>query len=222
MTESSQLNFGWALLLSFLAFTAGPEFSEFQRWTDPLDWFVNCHWSLMVGGLLWGIVFLPWAVLVKVIYRCEHWRRFRTFWIVFPALAMFAYITWRTVASPPTAEGRFEALTHGVALPSDATNLRYHFWGGTWTSHKDTYYFHSSPAQVDRLISDLHLENGDREEDSKRPTITDIKVLPQAPDPKSWEGALQFTHGDGWRFILLVANATKTEVYIHTERIELP
>lgn len=220
--KSAQLNFGWVLAISFVVFVVGPEVREFQRWTNHREWLSNLHWSLPASVLIWCVLFLPWALIIKFLYRWMGWNRFRAFWIIFPVLLFSGSIASRAISSPPTVAERFAAISDGAHLPSDATDLRCYFRGGTYTPHQDTYCFRSSPVRVDQLIADLILSPKGEAVNSKGVLGGEMMLFPHVGDPKFWEGVRYYARNDSWRSFHMFTNAEKTKVYLYTERVEIP
>ena len=65
------------------------------------------------------------------------------------------------IFSPPNPQKRFQSFAK-VHLPEDTEDLRYHFSGGGLADYTDTYYFQTTPKEIDRLISEMNLSEGNR------------------------------------------------------------
>lgn len=168
----------------------------------------------MVFGIAWGIFLLPWSLLVFVLYRWRKWKRFRTCWVLAPAVLVLIASVAGLIVRPSMPQSRFKNFAK-TDLPTDARNLRYHFSGGGFADYVDTYYFETTPQEVGRLIRDLSLEP-DEVFGFEGTYFTPVKPMPGWPDFSTWEGAKQFK---GWDFkrqwyYYLITDSSKTHIYL--------
>lgn len=97
-------------------------------------------------------------------------------------------------------------------LPALASDLHYSFSGGGLADYGDQYYFKCLPEDVDRLIEGMKLTP---DQSYKGPgSYTIISGLPGCPDPDMWDGSSQYRRDDKTWFYYLLANQSKTEVYV--------
>ena len=217
VAKRKPLKFRYALLLSYLLFISGDIVDETIRWTSHLGGFVNGVFNaLFVFTLPWLLVCLTWAFVVRALYNSQPWNRFRTFWIVAPALAVFLLSIANIVQHPSTPTARFERYSK-TKLPADAQGLHYSFSGGGFADYGDSYYFQTSPAEVDRLIKEMKLELDSLflDEEARKMRSGQVPLLPDCPDHRQWKGAsLWMRMEEGW-FYHLLHSADKTQIYIY-------
>lgn len=207
-----QPHFGVLLLLSFALFNLSPILDQTFRWSNPILGFRNGLVHVMILGIGWCLWLLPWSLLVFGLYRWRKKTRFRTFWILAPAaFALIATVVGLFV-SPATPTVRFKK--HAKAeLPKNIQNLHWNFTGGGITDYTDTYYFQTTPEEVDRLIAELNLSR-DTAYGFEGNYFTSVTKLPDCPDFSAWKNAQQFKClNDSW-FYYLITDSTRTQVYI--------
>lgn len=208
---SKPLHFGLLLLISFAIFNLGFIVEQTVRWSNHLEGFACGVFHVVFLGFAWCVYLLPWSLLIFVFYRWRKWRRFRAYWVLAPAVLFMLAPIGGLILYPPTPSHRFKHLAK-TELPGDIQNLHFHFSGGGMADYSDTYYFETSPEEVDRLISDMGLEE-DLNFHNKR-SDTSVSALPDCPDFTSWPDAKQYRrHDDGW-FYYLITDASKSRVYI--------
>lgn len=118
------------------------------------------------------------------------------------------------LVDPPSPTKRFEKFTK-TSLPGNAWDLHFRFTGGGIADYGDTYYFKTTPSEVDRLIEELGLVE-DEVYGQEGMSYTIIKTLEDCPDFSSWEGSKQFKGWDERRhwFYYLITDSTRTQVYV--------
>ncbi len=128
-----------------------------------------------------------------------------------PALLVLISFLLSLVLDPPTPSQRFSRFAK-TELPAKAGNLKFEFLGGGIADYCDTYYFETTPAEVDRLIREIGLV----EDEFYTPSSYRFRKLPDAPDPREWQGSRRFRKSDDrdlW-FHELITDGTKTRVYV--------
>jgi hypothetical protein len=206
------LHFGLAILISLGVFISGNAIEGAFRWTNHLDGFMSGLLHGIIFSIPWCVLFLPWCALIYGMYHWKKRTRFRGAWIIGPSLLVFALQSSSLVFDPPTAQRRFRSFAESE-LPKDAADLHYRFTGGGLADYGDTYYFRCTPAEVDRLISEMRLE---WDEHYQGPDLlSSMEKLPGCPDPAAWTGAMRFERSEELWFYSLLTNKEKTEVYIH-------
>ncbi len=210
-----RLHFAAVLFLSYLIFTAGMVIEQSMTWTNHFEGFMSGLFHGAIFGLFFCLIYmLPWSLIIFGIYRWKKLQRFRTQWMLGPSLLFALLIVGSLVIDPPTPSRRFKNFTK-TEFPSNAKNVHYHFSGGGIADYGDTYYFETTPAEVDRLIKELGLEIDEyygREDLSH----TIIKQLPGCQDFKLWKNAKKFSGSDGkqhW-FYSLITDESRTRVYM--------
>lgn len=141
-------------------------------------------------------------------------ERFRTQWILAPSFLISAVMVGSLIFDPPTPSKRFAKFAK-TTLPTDLRDIHYRFRGGGFVDYADTYYFTTSPSEVERLIHDVGLEEN-KTYSSRFMTDSGFPPLPCCPDYNGWEGAKQFTGWDDrqhW-FYYLITDSTRTQVYV--------
>jgi len=198
------------ILLPWAAYVIDQTF----RWTDHAQGFANgvFHiWILGIASLCYGT---PWLLAVWGLYRWRGWRKYRTAWMLAPAVAMAVYCLGVLLVNPPTPARRFQSHVN-VELPKNVQNLQWSFSGGGFDGFTDTYYFKTSPEEVGRLIMEMNLT---LDTGGTIRNASGLPRLPDAPDPAQWPGVVRFfRHGQGeqagWGYELLT-DATRTHVFI--------
>ncbi|MBN8458233.1 MAG: hypothetical protein J0M04_10390 [Verrucomicrobia bacterium] len=209
-----QRNFALLLVGSFALFNGAYILDQTIRWSDHWDGFRCGLVHVIFIGIAWCIYVFPWSLIVFALYRWRKWSRYRAFWILAPAWAFLVFVLGSLVLEPPIPSVRFRTFAKSE-LPSDAVNVRHHFSGGGVADYFDTYYFETTPQEVERLIADMKLEED---------VFGSMEMLPKLgysqppgwPDFLSWEGARWFRGHDAaehW-FYNLVTDPTRTRVYV--------
>jgi hypothetical protein len=211
----ARLHFGLLMGLSFVALPLGYAVEQAFRWTDRWEGFLSGLLQGAMLGLPWCLIYvLPWGLAILGLYRWRGWVRFRSQWILAPSLLVFGVMLASLVLDPPMPATRFANFTK-VSLPSDAGVLHYRFTGGGLIDYGDTYYFTTTPSEVERLIREMGLEE-DRFYSSQGERYPGFSPLPGCPDYASWEGG---SHFKGWDerqhwFYYLITDSTRTQVYV--------
>lgn len=201
-----------ALFFSFGLFSLGLVIDQTARWTDRFHGFLNGLFETIYLGFGWCIYLMPWSIVVYALYRWRRWKRFRTHWILAPSVFLFVVMIAGLIFEPPTPQNRFRSFTK-VELPEMASEIRYSFSGGGLADYGDQYYFKCSPAEVKRLVHEMHLEVDQSYTSPESYTI--IRGFSDRSDPKTWVGGTQYRGGSGsWSYYLLT-NKDQTEVYIY-------
>jgi hypothetical protein len=209
--KTRPLHMALVLVISFILFNLGFVIDQTIRWTDHFSGFINGIFHSLLFGIPWCFTLLPWSLIIYGLYRRFGWSRFRTYWILAPALFFSVITVEPIIRNPQTTAKRFSSLAK-TELPADASNLQVQFTGGGVTDYGDTYYFKTSPLEIDRLISTMNLSL-DESFDPSAP-INFIGRLANAPDSRSWKDSRQYKKYDDCWFYYLITNSTKTEVYI--------
>ena len=214
-SKPKRMHFALTLLLSFLAFPVGYTIDQTFRWTN--------HWEGFLSGLMQGAIFsvawcliyiLPWSLIIFGLYRWRRWQRFRTQWILAPSILIVTVMIGSLIFDPPRPANRFKNFAK-TELPANAQNLCFQFRGGGFADYSDTYYFKTTPEEVDRIIADMGLSEDEfyGREGMSHTTVTQLEGC---PDFSSWEGAKQFKGWDErqhW-FYYLITDSTRTQVYV--------
>jgi hypothetical protein len=214
-SKPKRMHFALTLLLSFLASPVGYTIDQTFRWTNHWDGFLS---GLIQGGMLgipWCLIYvLPWSLIILGLYRWRRWQRFRTQWILAPSILIVIVMIGSLIVDPPSPTRRFKNFAK-TELPANAQNLNFRFSGGGFADYADTYYFKTTPEEVDRIIADMGLAE-DELYGREGLSHTTVSRLDGCPDFSSWEGAKQFQGWDDrqhW-FYYLITDSTRTEVYV--------
>lgn len=204
----------WRLLLiSFALVTGSFVIDQTIRWSDPLDGLLSGLIQVFVVGINWCVLILPWSLAVWGLYHWCKWHRFRTHWVLAPAVAQVLSIVVWLFLYPPTAHGSYKRFV-GVEMPVDAKSVKYHLWGGGFADYSITYYFECSSESLDKLTTDMELETGAVLTAEGVQYLPPIKRLPDCPDPKQWVGGRTYSKESGsWDFTI-ITDPTKTKVYV--------
>jgi hypothetical protein len=205
----------YALLLSLPLFGAGFVIEQTIRWTNHLDGLMSGLIHLIFFSIGAAIYLIPWALIVHFSFRKRANQKRRTLWMLGPSILMCLLSISSLVTNPPTPRHRFKQLAK-ADLPAKMESLNYHFSGGGLADYHDTYYFKTSPTEVDRLIREMGLEEDEFYGDQST-SHTIISPLPGSPDFKKWPGHMQFRGGrdeGSWHYYL-ITDKLKTQVYIN-------
>lgn len=212
--KMKQLSFGLLLLISFATFNSGFIIDQTVRWSNHFQGLMNGLLHVMVYGMIWCIFLLPWSLLVFALYRWQKWKRFRAYWVLAPAVLALLVAIGALITHPATPQNRFRRFAK-TELPSNIKNLHFHFAGGGFADYWDTYYFETTPEEVERIIQKLDLSH-DKSYGFEGHYNTSIEKIPGWPDFSSWEGAKQYRGHDEKKhwFYSLITNSSETKVYI--------
>ena len=210
-SSEKPLGFGSLLSIWFGIFSLSFIIEEAFRWSNPLEGLVNALFHIAFFGVFWILNFLLWSLLIVGLYRWRKWQRFRSQCVLAPALLLLLATVVSLIFNPPTAANRFSRLAD-APLPADAVNLKFELRGGGIADYSDTYYFETTPEEVDRLIREIGLV----EDEFYTPSSHRFRKLPGAPDPAGWQGSRRFRKSDarGHWFHELITDGTKTRVYV--------
>ena len=219
MSEDTQdnpkrLHFGLLLLISFALFNLGYIIDQTVRWSDHSQGLVNGVFHILFFGIAWCVYLLPWSLVIRALYRWRKWRRFRTQWVLAPAVLVLLATIGSLLFQPPTPSKRFKNFAK-TELPTNAQNLHYQFTGGGIADYGDTYYFETTPDEVDRIIAEMRLSE-DELYGREGLTHTSVSPLADCPDFSTWDGAKQYKGWDDkqhW-FYYLITDASRTRVYM--------
>lgn len=212
--EMKRPHFGLLLLISFVLFNLGYIVDQTIRWSNHAQGFLNGVIHSLFFGIAWCFYLLPWSLVVFALYRWRGWKRFRTQWVLAPAVLVLLATIGGLIFEPPTPSRRFKSFAR-TELPLNARNLHYHFTGGGVADYGDTYYFETSPEEVARIIGEMNLDE-DELYGREGLTYTTVSRLPDCPDFSAWKGAKQYKGSDKrehW-FYYLITDATRTKVYL--------
>ena len=209
-------HFGLLLLSSFLLWSGAYVIDQTVRWTNHFEGFVNgVFHAIFIMSLVWAVYLGPWSALIWILSRWRGWHRYRTPWVLGPAVLAFVLQMGSLVMSPPDARTRFERFA-GAELPDEIADLRVHFTGGGITDYGDTYHFTCTPQETGHLIRDMQLEKDPAFANAEaEPGSSFVIPLPGGwPDHREWDGRVQYRGGPpGWFFYLLT-DESQTRVYI--------
>jgi hypothetical protein len=209
-----KLHFGLLLLFSFVLFNLGYIVDQTIRWTDHYNGFANGMLHVMMFGPVWCIYILPWSLIIFALYRWRKWRQLRSLLILAPAVLALLAVIGSLVMFPQRPQNRFKRFAN-TELPKDIQNLHFHFTGGGIVDYSDTYYFQTTPGEVDSLIQNMGLEL-DTAYGFDGHFYTSIEKIPGWPDFSTWDGAKQYGGHDAeqhW-FYRLITNSSRTQVYM--------
>lgn len=206
---------GLAILISLVLCNIGPIITETIRWTDHAQGLSMALFLLPLSTLGFCFYLFPWSLAIVVLYRWRRWNRFRTGWLLAPAVLVLGGFLVSLLVFPPTPAARLWRYAR-TELPRNATNLHYFFRGGGFADYSDTYFFATTADEVDRMVKEMNLHKSFVYEVDNR-FHSPIEALPGCPDGNSWKNAelYQGHNDDGWFFYLLT-DSSRTQVYILT------
>jgi len=206
---------GWyfilLLIISFSFFALPYLIHQTFSWTDHWLGFNNGIFHVLLFGMIWCFLFLPYSLVVYGFYRWKKWRRFLALWIVGPMLLFFLNNISLIFHLPPSPHKRFQHFTK-VEMPVDIQNLHYSFSGGGFADYSDTYYFKCRAKDTEKLIKEFKFKNFKIID--KRFIHYSVRSLPGCPEYKNWFGGKMYKRIDDTWFFYLVTDKTETEVYI--------
>ncbi len=204
----------WRLLLiSFALVTGSFVIDQTIRWSDPWAGFLNGldHVGFIGSGLCLDV--LPWSLIIWGIYHWLGWKRFRSHWVLAPAVFQALLTLSELFLSPPTAHGSFKQFAK-AEMPVNAKIVKYHLLGGGFTKYSITYYLECSYDSLDKLITEMRLEAGPVLATEDLQWLPRIRRLPGCPDYNQWVGGRVYTREKGkWTF-MVIADASKTKAYV--------
>ncbi len=214
--KSEGLSWWILFLLSFAIIFFAFVIDQTLRWTEHYDGFINglLHGSLCgIAGCI--IYILPWSLLVCWGYRKKDWSENRSFIFLAPSLLILLLILGGLIISPPTAKERFKE-DFKIEMPREISALRYKLSGGGIADRIDTFYFRTTPKEIENMIAKMGLA-----EDASyaKPQVSVISQIPEIPDPSSWKAARSYSWDNESYFITLIVNDSKTEVYFRMLQI---
>jgi hypothetical protein len=214
-TNPKQMHFALLLIISILLFPLGFTVYQTLTWTDRWEAFRS---GIFQGALLaipWSIIYIiPWSLIIFGLYRWRRWHRFRTQWILAPSVVATWVLIGSTILESQSPIKRFERFTK-TSLPSDAKDLHCVLSGGGSIDFFDTYYFSTSPTEVDRLIREMNLEEDDLYTRGAL-SHSGIRPLEGCPDYTSWQGSTLYKGWDKeqqW-FYYVITDSTRSRVYV--------
>lgn len=209
---ANPFGFGRLLLMSFGIFSLSFLIDQMLRWSDPIKGLESGVVHIGLFGVFWVLILAIWSLIIFGLYNWRNWQRFRSQWVLAPALLVLITFIVSLVLDPPTPSQRFSRFAK-TELPANAGNLKFEFLGGGIADYCDTYYFETTPAEVDRLIREIGLV----EDEFYTPSKHGLRRLPGAPDPATWPTSRRFRNRQDvelrW-FHELITDGTKTRVYI--------
>ena len=107
-----------------------------------------------------------------------------------PSILAICWVLVIFIVDPPAARSRFKKFT-GVELPKNARDLGFSGEGGGLADFCDTYFFQSTPDEVDRLIRDLGLEEDTFWNGRKSSGLPGLP-LPGCPDFRTWQNSRHY------------------------------
>lgn len=204
--------FGRLLFISFGIFSLSFLIDQTLRWSDPIEGLKNGLVHIGLFGIFWVLSLAIWSLVIFGLYRWRNWQRFRSQWVLLPALLVLISFLLSLVLDPPTPSHRFSRFAK-TELPANAGNLKFEFLGGGIADYCDTYYFESTPTEIDRLIREMDLV----EDPVYEPSEHGLRKLPGAPDPATWPASRRFRNRQDvelrW-FHELITDGTKSRVYV--------
>lgn len=200
-----------AYLVSLPLFGVGYVIDQTVRWTDHLTGLYNGLFHMAFFGMAWGVYMIPWILIVYFCYRKRETQARRTLWIIGPSVLVSLITLSGLVTNPPTPEGRFKQFA-GSELPTDLRDLKTHFKGGGIYDYGDSYYFKTSSAEIERLITEMKLEKSDY----FNPRSSVRRWYVEMPDIRKWDGPERYERWpdhSNW-FYYLITDSAKTQAYI--------
>ena len=200
----------WVVLAGLLIFALTIAIDKAVRSTD--------HWNGFLAGMFYcmfvlpvvAVAYLPWCLVFLLICDRRRWNRARTWLLLAPPLVLCALMIFSLVRSWPYWEGTFPRYMK-TALPADAVNMRYfHGPGGIDTSA--SYCFETSPAEVSRLIAEMHLKE-DKHWNSEGGMLRgrDRDLL---PDFRNWEEPKRYHRHVRSNLYELITDRERRRVYV--------
>jgi len=214
--EQSAARFLGHLLFSYAIFVFAFVIDQTFRWTNHFD---GLRSGLIQGAILgigWCVIYvIPWSLIFLWLHWRGKWTRSLRSYILAPSWLILIFSVAGLILWPPTAKRRFKEHAK-VEMPAEISGLSYKLCGGGIADIHDTFYFRTTPQEVERLIREMGLipEKSFSDLDSGM-----ISQLPNAPDPRRWDGATQFNGNEGIWFYTLLTDSSKTEVYVSVMQI---
>lgn len=162
------------------------------------------------------IYMVPLGLIVFICHRNNKDMKRRNQWLMTPAWLVVILILAGLIFSPPAAEKRFER-SMGSRIPDDAKHFSAELIGGGMYDRRDTFYFETTPGEVDRLIREARLLEADSFTEDNVSRI--FKPLANDSMLKSLEKPALFKLFEGNRFRYLFTDSSKTRVFVSIIRL---
>ena len=162
----------------------------------------------------WAIFLLLCGILIRPLRVSGSRSTTPPFWLLTLSFVVFLAGLSLLAVYPPTPAAKFERTT-GTPFPKNATDVQHEFFGtgGLFTvDQDDTYYFETTPAEVDRLAKSLQLKRG-----RYVPGMNTLfNAIPGAPDFNDWPNAIDYrarSMSGVWYW--MITDQSKTHVYLN-------
>ncbi len=182
------MHFGLVLLISFAVFNLGQIVDQTFRWTNHAHGFMNGVFHVMIYGIAWCIYLIPWSLVILGLYRWRKWKRFRTAWLLGPALLACALPLAGLVVDPPTAKGTFEKMIVRP-MPESVSNLKAFRSGGGIADYTYLLYFEIDPKDFDKVLKSRPFELSDGR-------LNDVSMFRTSVGTNSVRAAFDYFLGD--------------------------
>jgi hypothetical protein len=217
--KPARFNLFWLLVLSFASLVGASFVLSLIQNTDPLKLFIsNFLFVLPILFIMWLFLGLPWCLVMKFIGRVTKRGRLGETLVLAPAVLLF--FNGLVSASPDSSawRTRFNEIS-GVELPANVEGLRVQHEFGGCANGSTTYYFRTTPDEMDRLISELQFYNAnDRSVIYGGVDMPELVLkLRNCPSSDSWDGRQLWLGGKHLKLALwaeMIVDADKTQAYI--------
>jgi len=117
---------------------------------------------IIVYGIAWTVYIVPWSLIILGLYRWRKWKRFRTAWLLGPAVLACALPIVGLAIAPPTAKGTFERIIVRP-MPESISNLKAFRSGGGIADYTYVLYFEIAPQDFDKILKSRPFELSHRQ-----------------------------------------------------------
>lgn len=211
-----QMHFGLAIALSFSIVGAAYALTMAMMASRHLDGFIAAVYEIPLIGVVWCAIMFFWGGLIFILYRFCGWNRFRTAWLLAPAIAFCIFLLSELVSNPTDGKARFEARLN-MRLPASASKIYNDYSATLFGGVTDIFYFSCSSNDTDALISAMRLDN---EFGFQCPhNYNPIPLLPGAPDYHDWEDIQCYKAYTNGSFYRLLTDGAHQQVYISVTKI---
>jgi hypothetical protein len=202
-TQPKQLHFALVLLISFALFNLGYIVDQTIRWSNHVEGYMNGVIHIIFLGFAWCIYLIPWSVIVFALYRCNKWRRFRTLWLLAPAVLAFLLLLIFLAVDPPTAKRTFKKMVMSP-VPDSVTNLKAFRSGGGIADYTYLIYFEIDPEEFDKILKSKPYGQSDYKKNISYIEYCVKSIPPGWPSSEGWTDTESYIYStNGWTFYFI-------------------
>ncbi len=161
-------------------------------------------------GIVWGIIILPLNLAALLFCKLLHRQKLRTLLTIGPSVGLLLITLVLTLIDWPTPRRQFKREA-GISLPASARDFHSHFIHYSLGDIADEYWFECDPADTQKIITALNLEQ------DKEDPVSSAQTIPAGwHGAKTWKGMRVYhrTGSGGFSSYTLLTDEGGTQVYL--------